>query len=280
MIVDAGLGAAGLLRRPVAGRVVSVHRKAAYLRLDTEQSGEHADRGAGHIDGAGALVALVAPGVEPGPVHVRCTTLPPCRIGEAVTGDGSRLAGPRWALRGPGAVWWGTTPGPDALAARDDDLVRAALVPGELLAAAARATSPEDLAAAVGGRGPGLTPAGDDVLAGVVLVERAAGGPGVEDRLAAVCAAVRTTGPSRAFLAWAARGQSVAPAHDWLHAVAAGDRAAATRALARLHALGADSGRHLAAGMALRLLTLPGQLPRVVSQTARAAPGPGLRHRV
>ena len=260
MIVDAGLGAAGLLRRPVAGRVVSVHRKAVYLRLGTE------------------LVALVAPDVDPGPVHVRCAALPPCRVCEAVTGDGTRLAGQQWALRGPGAVWWGTTPGPLALAARDEALVREALVAGEVIATAARALGrgTEALVAAVGGRGPGLTPAGDDVLAGVVLVDRAAGGPGVEDRLQALCAGVRTTEVAAAFLAWAARGQSVAPAHDWLHAVAAGDRPAASRALARLHALGADSGRHLAAGMALGL----GQLPRVVSQTARADAGPGLRHRV
>ncbi|GAA4909985.1 uncharacterized protein DUF2877 [Actinomycetospora succinea] len=260
MIVDAGLGAAGLLRRPVSGRVVSVHRKAAYLRFGD------------------ALVALVAPGVEPGPVHVRCTTLPPCRVGEAVTGDGSRLAGRQWALRGPGAVWWGTSPGPLELAARDDALVREALVPGEVIVAAARALGSglDALVGAVGGRGPGLTPAGDDVLAGVVLVDRAAGGPAVEERLTAVCASVPTTEVARAFLAWAARGQSVAPAHDWLGAVAAGDRDAASRALARLHALGADSGRHLAAGMALGL----GQLPRVVSQTARADAGPGLRHRV
>ena len=251
MIVDAGLGAAGLLRRPVVGRVVSVHRKAAYLRLE------------------GELVALVAPGVEPGPIHVRCTSLPPCRVGEAVSGDGTRLAGQCWALRGPGAVWRGTVP--DALA--DSTLAREALVPGRIVEAAARARDLEGLAAGVGGRGPGLTPAGDDVLAGAVLVARAAGAD--EEWLTALTASVRTTEVSGAFLAWAARGQSVAPAHDWLHAVAAGDRPGARNALTRLHRLGADSGRHLGAGLALGLA----QLPRVVSQTARAAAGPGLRQR-
>ncbi|MEJ2885246.1 oxamate carbamoyltransferase subunit AllH family protein [Actinomycetospora aeridis] len=252
MIIDAGLGAAGLLRRPVTGRVVSVHRRAAYLRLD------------------GELVALVAPGVDAGPIHVRCAALPPCRVGEAVTGDGTRLAGERWAVRGPGAVWRGTLP----RAFGDTALARDALVPGEMIGTAARAGSLEELAAAVGGRGPGLTPAGDDVLAGVLLVARAAGVG--EERLRSLTDTVRTTEVARAFLTWAARGQSVAPAHVWLHAVAAGDRTAATRALTRLHRLGADSGRHLAAGMALGL----GQLPRVVSQTARAAAGPGLRQRV
>ncbi|MEJ2863924.1 oxamate carbamoyltransferase subunit AllH family protein [Actinomycetospora flava] len=252
MIVDAGIGAAELLRRPVSGRVVSVHRKAAYLRLD------------------GSLVALVAPDADPGPIHVRCAALPPCRVGEHVTGDGPRLAGERWALRGPGAVWRGTVPGTLV----DSALARKALISGEIVEAAARTETLDDLAATVGGRGPGLTPAGDDVLAGAVLVAWAAGAD--EARLVALTGAVRTTEVSRAFLAWAARGQSVAPAHDWLHAVAAGDRAGAGRALARLHRLGADSGRHLGAGMALGFA----QLPRVVSQTARAATGPGLRQRV
>jgi hypothetical protein len=262
-VLDAGLGAAALLRRPVTGRVVSVHRRAAYLRLD------------------GELVALVAAGVDPGPLHVRCAALPACRPGEAVRGDGGRLAGRTWALRGPGEVWRGTAP--DTPALRDEELVRAALAPGEVIEAGEHALVTDGVAgvaAAVGGRGPGLTPSGDDLLAGVVLVARIAGGAAAEEGLAALVAGVRTTEVARAFLAWAARGQSIAPAHDWLDAVAAGDAAGARRALARLHAVGADSGRHLGAGLALGLCrTGAGQLPRVVSQTARATAGPSLRQR-
>lgn len=263
-VLDAGLGAAGLLRRPVRGRVVSVHRKAAYLRLD------------------GSLIALVAPGVDPGPLHVRCTALPALRPGDAVTGNGAGLTGRRWAVRGPGPVWRGSRPGPAALAARrDEELVRAAAVDREGVASDAtrrlahggRFAGLDDVVAAVGGRGPGLTPAGDDVLAGVFLVARIAGGPRSEDRLLALAAGIPTTEVARAFLCWAARGQSIAPAHDWLLAVATGDRAGARRALTRLHGLGADSGRHLASGLALGI----GQLPRVASQSARAGSGPVLR---
>jgi hypothetical protein len=259
-VLDAGAGAAAVLARPVTGQVVSVHRRAAYLRLD------------------GVLIALVGPGVHPGPLHVRCTALPALRAGEAVTGDGTALAGRDWAVRGTGPVWWGALPDAASLAAGADAAgVRSVTVP-----MAGRAGPLErrgfagvgDLAAAVGGRGPGLTPAGDDLLAGVLLVARLAGGGGSQDGLDAVAARVSTTEIASAFLTWAARGQSIAPAHDWLVAVAAGDGPGAARALARLVAVGADSGRHLAAGLALGV----GQLPRVASQTARAATSPGLRH--
>lgn len=258
-VLDAGLAAAPLLRRPVSGRVVSVHRRAAYLRLD------------------GTLIALVAPGVEPGPLHVRCSTLPALRPGEAVTGDGTRLTGGGWAVRGPGTVWRGARPDPTALGARHDDEVPTVPDPGLAgpvrgFADAAGFRGLEDLAAAVGGRGPGLTPAGDDLLAGVLVVGRIAGGAAIEDRLVAVAAGVPTTEVAAAFLAWAARGQSIAPAHDWLVAVAAGDPCAARRARDRLDGIGSDSGEHLAAGLALGIT----QLPRVAIQTARAGTEPGL----
>lgn len=241
-VLDAGLGAAELLRRPASGRVVSVHRRAAYLRLD------------------GTLIALAAPGVEPGPLHVRCDALPALRPGEAVTGDGARLWGGEWVVRGPGTVWRGARPDPAALAGRHHDVPR---VSDPALAGAARRFADaagfdglEELAAAVGGRGPGLTPAGDDLLAGLLVVARIAGGASAEDRLVALAAGVPTTEVAAAFLAWAARGRSIAPVHDRLVALAAGDAAAAARALDRLLAVGADSGTHLAAGLGLGVAQL------------------------
>lgn len=258
--LDAGLGAAEVLGRPGSGRVVSVHRRAAYLRLGDD------------------LIALVGPGVDPGPLHVRCPVLPALCPGEAVTGDGRLLRGPAWAVGVPATVWRGALPDAAALAAHAQDgtvreaagaalsvTVDPAVVPGGV----------DELAALLGGRGPGLTPSGDDVLAGVVLVARLAGGEAVEQRLCASVAAVPTTDVARAFLAWAARGQSIAPVHDWLLAVGAGDAPTASRALARLRAVGADSGRHLAAGLALGI----GQLPRSATHMARAGTSPGLRHR-
>jgi hypothetical protein len=262
-VLDAGVAATGLAGRTTSGVVVSVHRRAAYLRLD------------------GELVALVGPGVAPGPLHVRCAALPELRAGEEVAVDRGRLAGRGWALRLPDEPWRGEWPDPAALAARsgpggltasgptvpdaavpdptapDPTVLDPAVVgPARRFAEGRAFVGLEELAAAVGGRGPGLTPSGDDLLAGVVLTARIAGGVG-QPRLLGVVTEVPTTEVARAFLVWAARGQSIAPAHEWLVAVAAGDGAGAGRAREQLHRVGADSGRHLAAGLAAGVAQLP-----------------------
>ena len=99
------------------------------------------------------------------------------------------------------------------------------------------------------GRGAGATPSGDDVLAGILLV--AAIDPGNRDPLTGLAVAARTTRLSRAFLRWAAVGQSIQPAHALLDAAAAGDEAGMRRAAASLAGVGATSGRALVAGIAL-----------------------------
>ena len=215
-------------------------------------------------------MALVDASVAPGPLHVRCAVLPPLREGQPVAGDGTRLAGGHWALRVDGPVWRGALPDPEALAA----LVGALEVdvePG--IADLVRAGRLEELAARVGGRGPGLTPSGDDLLAGVLVVARLLGGPAAGPRLDAVAAGVATTEIARAFLAWAARGQCIAPVHDWLAAMASGRPGELAAAHRSLVAVGASSGAHLAAGLALAV----SQLPRTASQIARAGPEPLLR---
>src|SRR5690606_12255872 len=82
--------------------------------------------------------------------------------------------------------------------------VRAAVAAGDLVGAARR----------LGGRGAGLTPTGDDVLAGI-LVADAHRDPGAEplDTRRAAVAAADTGELSRAFLRWAAQGQSIEPVH-------------------------------------------------------------------
>lgn len=108
------------------------------------------------------------------------------------------------------------------------------------------------------GLGPGLTPAGDDVLAGLLaalrLLPAAAGAaaPAVDAALRAAVAArapSATTALSAALLGHAARGEVAAPVGLLLRALTGdGDAAAATHALA---AVGHTSGRELAAGVAL-----------------------------
>jgi hypothetical protein len=110
-------------------------------------------------------------------------------------------------------------------------------------------TDPDRAAAALAGRGTGLTPAGDDVLAGLLLVERMRGGLSIESRLVALARECRTHEISRAFLAEAAHGRSVAALHALLSAGAGGDVAAARAARDRLARIGHTSGLDLAHGV-------------------------------
>jgi len=222
--LDVGAGAREVLARPARGRVVSVHRVAAYLRFPT------------------GLLALTTGRAPRGPLHLRVAVLPALAPGDRVHTDGAVLAGARWAVDLAAPTWVGALPAADrrggASPAAPGDPVR------DLAA----------LAAVVGGRGPGLTPAGDDLLAGALLAVRAArGGAG----LAAVAASVSTTEVAEAFLHWAARGQSIEPAHGWLAATADGDTGRAAHARARLLGVGASSGAALLRGMQLGLAGLP-----------------------
>jgi len=99
------------------------------------------------------------------------------------------------------------------------------------------------------GRGRGLTPEGDDVFAGMLLV--LAMRPGRRRSLATLVEGAKTTDLSREFLRWAAQGQSIDVAHEVLSA-AAGLRHKDFRASVRsLEAIGASSGRAMMIGIRL-----------------------------
>jgi hypothetical protein len=123
----------------------------------------------------------------------------------------------------------------------------------------------------LGGRGPGLTPAGDDVLAGILLM--AAVGPDPVDApiRTAAAEAAPTTDVARAFLRWAARGQSIAPVHELLATIAEGEPVAARRALQRLSSIGASSGADLAAGLGLALAAGQGSTRTTSTSGPRAS---------
>lgn len=251
--LDLGLGARQVLAGPAEGRVVAVYRRAAYLRLP---------------DG---LVAVTTGRAPAGPVHLRCPVLPPLRTGEVVRADGARLCGGAWSVDLDAPTWLGALPGARALA------VAAPSHSPWRLAEWLRAGDLQAVAAALGGCGPGLTPAGDDLLSGVLLVARALWGETAEPELAAVAAGVRTTDIAAAFLAWAARGQSIQPAHDVLTAVAAGRAFRAAGAARTLSTIGSTSGRALVTGLRLGLDRLPRpQPPQTEIHTALAGRRPGL----
>lgn len=102
------------------------------------------------------------------------------------------------------------------------------------------------------GRGIGSTPTGDDVLAGLLLID-ALVDPSDERRQVrlAIAGFARTTDLSRAFLFWAAHGQSIAPVHDLIDSAVAGEAGAVAGALARVEAIGASSGQAIVAGLGL-----------------------------
>jgi hypothetical protein len=241
----AGAGALEALSGRGEGRVLVCFPKACYLAFS---------RG---------LVALVGPRVHPGPLHVILDAPPP----RLVTGSAARMAG-GWLLVGDLAVpvagspvWRGRLPSPErfrkvaGLVAE----VAAEAAAGSLLPTEGgmrdrsldrlKAGDLEGLAALLGGLGPGLTPAGDDVLLGVLLALRAAWGRRAERRLLSVAESVSTGFVSRAFLAWGARGQALAPIHDLVEAAAAGDRAAGVCGATALAGVGESSGADTALGL-------------------------------
>lgn len=248
--VDVGIGVRELLAEPGTGTVLARYDKAAYVRC------------------AGGVFALTSAAVPAGPIHLRCRVLPDVAEGEAVTLCPEAVAGAGWAVGVLARTRQATLPDPTAFAAGTGLAlaVLAPLPPARLLDGSLPQVWPEhvDVLAAgdlrraakvLGGRGAGLTPAGDDVLAGLVLAAATLWGP--VDALTDTVEAARTNDIAAAFLHWAARGQSIAPVHDLLHAIARGDAAAVRRALAELRSFGASSGTDLAYGITLALRYLP-----------------------
>lgn len=116
----------------------------------------------------------------------------------------------------------------------------------------------DDLVTPLLGLGPGLTPAGDDLLAGLLV--GLAGEPDLRDPLAAAVArqgARRTTWLSCELLRLAADGHAVPAVVAVADALAGhGDDAALDRALPALLAVGHTSGPALARGLLLAAHTL------------------------
>ena len=253
-------------------------------------SGDFTGRVAGVFGGgfyvsgpSGTVFAVLGPRYWPGPLHLVTSTMAVLpAIHDQVRFSGRELvAGPLrvrlagsvpWAPRLPArleadsAAWHGIAPGVGADLAGVDGIasgvdVGLAGVDGiagvwETIVGDVRRGNLAPVFRRLQGRGHGLTPTGDDVLAGILLV--AAIDPRWRDALADLARAARTTRLSRAFLRWAAAGQSIQPAHALLDAAASGDQAGMRRAAASLAGVGATSGRALAAGIALAATELAG----------------------
>ncbi|PZF79212.1 oxamate carbamoyltransferase subunit AllH family protein [Jiangella anatolica] len=184
--------------------------------------------------------------------------------GEVQVGDGVLVTVGRWWQARPAAIG-DVTLARQRTAGKDD---RTGL-DGAIVAAAGRlglallCGDDDELADAAGGLlglGPGLTPAGDDVLAGALVVASAVD-PRAAARLASAVEAAeplrRTTAVSAGLLPYAARGLAVPQLIVYLAVLGAarGDVDAAER---RLLAVGHTSGAALRLGAQVALAALAG----------------------
>jgi hypothetical protein len=242
---ELGLGALELLSNPGVGRVAGVYSNAAYLSMP------------------GGLVALTSFDVHSGPVHARSgAPLGNLRVGDKVVVTSSLLqSGPVLLELDRASVWRGEVPAAEELASGRRlclELLQEApapAVPLDLVSRTSRQLEEHDLVGAartLGGVGPGLTPAGDDCLAGILLVRRIFGAEPPET-LEKVASQVETNDVSYCFLRWAARGQAVEPVHRFLLLASAGDPDGARVALKELTAVGHSSGADIALGLKLGL---------------------------
>jgi hypothetical protein len=220
------------------------------------------------------VVGLAPPDAPLGPVWIkRPEPWPALTEGATVTVDDAGLHGPDGALileRRLASAWRGPLPDGRRLSAAPARALIAdvltACAPSVLLSepwseavepalAAIGRLEPLDsltvVARALGGLGPGLTPAGDDALSGVLFAFRAMADASVEPALMAVAASARSGELSTAVLTAAASGSHIEPVHDLVMAAAANEKTAAAEAAVDLDRYGSSSGRDVAFGLRL-----------------------------
>ncbi|MBN1262016.1 MAG: DUF2877 domain-containing protein, partial [Anaerolineae bacterium] len=223
------------------------------------------------------IVALVVPSLRNGPFHIVVERLPepPCGgAGSVVWGRAGLQLGTWTLLLADSFVLWDPRPRWRALRLAAGSLARVtAIVNREArrlsspfaapapslaqrvvtLSAALRAASGgalREAAAGLAGWGPGLTPAGDDFLAGVMLGLWFAD----VDTAAWVCeqlyagAALATTSLSRAFLRAAAAGLADERWHDFLAVLGDPDAHGLDHAVKEVVSFGASSGFDMLSG--------------------------------
>lgn len=231
-----------------SGVVIAAFSRAVYLRFDRLHGSD--------------VVALTTLDVPSGPLHIRVASLPELAPGDQVTSCRDALRTVSGSVELPASVW---EPTPIA------DLVRHRTSAADLLRDVLQHRSSLDLSgnpsdvhavvraqglraglASLAGRGAGLTPAGDDCAAGILLVTALLHGEGMPtwppEDLAAAVAGHGSHDIAVAFLRAAAGGQSIEPIHALLAACVTGDRTEAQRQREVLAGIGRTSGLDLAYG--------------------------------
>ncbi len=245
------------------GRVVAVFSRAVYVRF-ADDSG---------------IVAIVPMDVPSGPLHLRVTSLPKTEVGDPVMVRGDSLSVGPQRVGLPRGVWRPTPVnhlvGRRSTAAR---VLRDVLGEPRLLDLegsqwdVAGDLRQHGLRAAVShlaGRGSGLTPAGDDCAAGIVLVtsllSQAGSATWTSQALVELVSGHDSHDIAVAILTSAARGEGIEPLHTLLASCARGDRDMAARDIGVLEGIGHTSGRDMAYGMLVGL-----ELAEVIASDWRA----------
>ncbi len=260
-IVAAGPDALRTLATPGEGAVAHIVSGGAYLRLNGDR-----------------WLFLSNPRAPMGPLSLRFDRpLPDIRAEDTVTVTSASLhIGRRFIVHRsvPGTDLCTTStrechvlcPAPAALRTLGAALARLPVAPVDL-GGGLRALREGDLLGAVvllAGRGDGLTPAGDDVLAGYAAWAAFTDGPSA---VLSQTASGRSSPLGLAYLRCAERGEVAEPAERLLMAALTGDVPGAQRAAGALREWGASSGTALAWGMAACAAgTRPTALPHNVSR--------------
>ena len=202
-----------------------------------------------YLDAGDGALALVGPRAVRVPCGLLLADAPPPLAGVGWVGDSELSVG---IFRAGVTRWWrpprpravtGVLPGYGHL---DHGTERALTRLTAALAARASLTAP---VRGLLGRGPGLTPLGDDVLAGLLVTLRALGSPEADRLGGVVCALApaRTTFVSTALLRHAARGECVPELAAYLTAERKGPAAAALLGIGHTTGAGLLRGAEAAA---------------------------------
>jgi hypothetical protein len=255
----------GLSTQPFSGHIVSRFERACTL-----------------MDGEGRIIALTEPSIGKGPfcivLHAAGDLFDHLQLRQSASIDAHSIVlgncciplrdvpvwdatlppiGPPLCLRPPLAallrpyVAW-----PPSWSRTSVDVTTARLLAEgahSLTAAVERRIGLAAAAQHLAGLGPGLTPAGDDYVLGVMAALWLLGERNPLPAMAAACA-TRTTLLSGAFLRAAAQGQFMEGWHHLAHALDRQDEPGSRRAVRHIAAIGATSGRDSLAGFASVLL--------------------------
>lgn len=245
------------------------------------------ERACNLIDAEGRIIALTLPGVGNGPFTIVIegqpglfNRFPP---GQAVQANEKRLSVADWQISLQRAKIWepriqipksppGTAPLIDAvksyldwpslseetmIATRMAQQARQAVMQlNQALAQPANREMIVETVSRLAGLGPGLTPAGDDYLIGVMA---ALWLTGRREHLPLITesAIPKTTALSRAFLKAAANGEFIEPWHHLVEAWLQDDRQTLATAVDNIAQFGASSGSDALGGFANTLVHLP-----------------------